>query len=179
MFRTLYSPFDIIERLSWLSEKIVEDYESKNPVFLVVLKGGMFFASSLMQTLPPNFACSMETVVASSYEDSTSRVKDVQVNFQNKSNNWGYGRHIVILDDVADTFNTLHVLMNHHVLAKSQSVKSCVLIDKPIRREINATPDYYAIRHEEDDFLVGYGMGVGEKFRHLNYIGAYDQKFGD
>lgn len=179
MFRTLYSEFVVHERISMLSDKIIEEYKSKNPIFVVVLKGGMFFSSSLMQTLPFNFSCSMETVVASSYENSTSRVKDVQVSFQNKSTVWAVGRHIVILDDVADTFNTLHVLMNHHVFTKAQSVKSCVLIDKPIRREIDATPDYYAIRHEEDDFLVGYGMGVGEKFRHLNYIGAYDQKFGD
>ena len=158
---------------------IADDYVNKTPVFVIVMKGGLFFAAKLLHQFPINFPFSMEIVSASSYEDSTARVKDVQIEFLNKSEDWANGKDVIILDDVADTFHTLYALRNHQIFSKARSVKTCVLIEKPARREIKESPDYFVQLHSGDDFLVGFGMGMGEHYRHLEFIGVPNLKGSD
>lgn len=166
MLEIQYNSRDIWLATDKLSKTIFNIYEYRNPVILTVLKGGMFFTVDLMKMFPAHFKCQLETVTCSSYLESTESTERVDIHIPNKTTNWIKGRHILIVDDLMDTGTTITQLSK--LLAQTAaSVASCVLINKTGRRKISINPEYYAIKHTGDDFLVGYGMGYGEQYRHL------------
>ena len=82
------------------------------------------------------------------------------------------GRHVLILEDIFDTGNSLEFIVNHLKIKEPASLKICTLLDKPERRNpaVQVKCDYtgYEIPNE---FVVGYGLDYDEKYRNLPYIG--------
>ena len=82
------------------------------------------------------------------------------------------GRHVVILEDIFDTGNSLQFTYEHLLSKNPASLKICTLLDKPERRRAGITvrADYtgYVIPNE---FVVGYGLDYAEHYRNLPYIG--------
>ena len=158
----------IQEKVLELARQISEEYAGKNPVFVGVLKGVvMFFGDFVKRVTVP---CQIDFMWISSYEGSTTtgtmRVKkDVASDLK--------GRHVVILEDIFDTGNSLDFTY-HHLLAKEPaSLKICTLLDKPERRNpaVTVKPDYtgFVIPNE---FVVGYGLDFNEYYRNLPFIGV-------
>ena len=81
------------------------------------------------------------------------------------------GRHVIIIEDIIDTGNTLYYLKNILNGRDPASVKLCVLLDKYERREADIKVDYKAF-DIRDEFVVGYGLDYDEKYRNLPYIGV-------
>jgi hypoxanthine phosphoribosyltransferase len=54
------------------------------------------------------------------------------------------------------------------------SVKSCVLLNKPLRRKINITPDYCCFEIP-DLFVVGYGLNYGDYYRNIPYVFNWEE----
>ena len=83
------------------------------------------------------------------------------------------GRHVLILEDIFDTGNSLDFTVKHLLSKDPASVKICTLLDKPERRNPNITlkPDYtgFTIPNE---FVVGYGLDYNEHYRNLPYVGV-------
>ena len=81
------------------------------------------------------------------------------------------GRNVLIVEDILDTGNTLHQLTKMLKERNPASLKVCVLLDKPARREQEIYADYvgYTI---PDAFVVGYGLDYAEEYRNLPYIGV-------
>ena len=75
------------------------------------------------------------------------------------------------VEDILDTGNTLHQLTKMLKERNPASLKVCVLLDKPARREQEIYADYvgYTI---PDAFVVGYGLDYAEEYRNLPYIGV-------
>ncbi len=150
-----------------LAALLSEEYAGKDPVFIGVLKGVfMFFADVIRNVTIP---CEMDFMCISSYGGTTSTGKtdvrkDVSVDLK--------GRHVVILEDIYDTGNSLDFTCRHIMNKQPASLKVCTLLDKPARRKpgITLQPDYvgYVIPNE---FVVGYGLDYNEHFRNLPYIG--------
>lgn len=151
-----------------ISQQIYEKYKDKNPIFLIVLKGGMTFACDLFKYFPFDFKYRIRTVSASSYKSETSPVEKVDIYFVDHPKcDWAKDEYIVIIDDVADTFNTLYEIKNHILLKNAKQIETCVLLEKPFRRELSEIPDYYGLSFVYPGFLVGYGMGYDDLYRHL------------
>lgn len=167
---TVYDTQRISDVIFRISKDIHHDYKTLRPVFLVVLKGGMFFATEVMKHFPQDFAYQLELVQTSSYGDGTLSSGKVDVKFLGKETSWADDKDVLIIDDVADTMHTIMALKNHPKLGYARSVRSMVLIEKPARREYFERPNYFGIQHEENDFLVGCGMGYDDMYRHLPYI---------
>ena len=53
-----------------------------------------------------------------------------------------------------------------------KSICSAVLLDKPGNREVNINADFIGFSIP-DEYVVGYGMGLQDKFRNLDHIAAY------
>ena len=83
------------------------------------------------------------------------------------------GRHVVILEDIFDTGNSLQFTYQHLLEKEPASLKICTLLDKPERRVAGITvkPDYtgFVVPNE---FVVGYGLDFNEHYRNLPYIGV-------
>lgn len=150
-----------------LAEQLSAEYEGKNPIFVGVLKGVvMFFGDIVKQITIP---CQIDFMWISSYSGTTSGgsmtvKRDVSEDIK--------GRHVVILEDIFDTGNSLDFTYQHLMAKEPASLKICTLLDKPDRRNPSITlqPDYtgFVIPNE---FVVGYGLDYNEYYRNLPYVG--------
>ena len=77
---------------------------------------------------------------------------------------------ILIIEDIIDSGNTLSYLCEYLRLKGAHSVRTCTLLDKPERREVEFTPDYCG-QIIPDEFVVGYGLDYAERYRALPYVG--------
>ena len=144
-----------------------QEYADKDPVFVGVLKGVvMFFGDVVKQVTIP---CQIEFMWISSYsgtESSEMCVKrDVSTDLK--------GRHVVILEDIFDTGNSLEFTYKHLLAKEPASLKICTLLDKPERRRpgITVKPDYVGFT-VPNEFVVGYGLDYNEHYRNLPCVGV-------
>ena len=157
----------IQNKVKELAAQLSAEYAGKDPVFVGVLKGVVVFFSDMMKAV--NIPSQIDFMWISSYAGTSSAdmkmVKDVSVNLE--------GRHVVILEDIFDTGNSLEFTYNHLMTKKPASLKICTLLDKPERRRPGVTvkPDYtgFVIPNE---FVVGYGLDYNEHYRNLPYVGV-------
>ncbi len=143
------------------------DYADKKPVFIGVLKGVVPFFGDIMKRI--SIFCQIDFMWISSYDgtNSTGNIlvkKDVETDLR--------GRHVVILEDIFDTGNSLSYVYRHLLEREPASLKICTLLDKPSRRKPGVTlqADYigFVIPNE---FVVGYGLDYNEYYRNLPYLG--------
>ena len=78
---------------------------------------------------------------------------------------------ILVVEDIIDSGKTLSYLTQYLKLKGARSVKTCTLLDKPERREVEFEADYVGAVIP-DEFVVGYGLDYDEKYRNLPYVGV-------
>ena len=165
--RVLLSEEQIRQKVAELGKILSEEYADKDPVFVGVMKGVVvFYADMVRQITVP---CQFEFMWISSYQgaESTGKMivkRDVSVDLK--------GRHVVILEDVFDTGNSLTYTYQHLLSKEPASLKICTLLDKPERRAPGVTlvPDYVGFT-VPNEFVVGYGLDYNEHYRNLPYVG--------
>lgn len=164
-------------RIREMAQELSEEYAGKDPVFVGVLKGVVMFFGDMVKRI--TIPCQIDFMWISSYQGSSSTgkmivKKDVSADIK--------GRHVVILEDIFDTGNSLDYTYKHLMSKEPASLKICTLLDKPDRRNpaITLKPDYtgFVIPNE---FVVGYGLDFNEHYRNLPYVGvlkpeAYENK---
>lgn len=167
MKEILITEEQIQEKVSELAAMLSEEYAGKYPIFVGVLKGVvMFYADVIKRITVP---CQMDFMWVSSYEGDQSRKmvlkRDVSADLA--------GRHVVILEDIFDTGNSLDFTYKHLLSKNPASIKICTLLDKPERRNpaVTLKPDYVGFTIP-NEFVVGYGMDYNEFYRNLPYIGV-------
>ena len=165
--KILLTEEQIKARIAELGKELYEEYKDKNPVVVGVLKGVVIFYADMIRAM--EFPCEMDFMCVSSYHgtQSTGRTqvsKDLAVDI--------YGRHVLILEDIFDTGNSLEFIVGHLKNKGALSLKICTLLDKPDRRKPGVTvkADWtgFTIPNE---FVVGYGLDFNEKYRNLPYVG--------
>ena len=163
----LLTEAQIQARIDELGKILTEEYKDKNPVIVGVLKGVVVFYADMIRKI--NVPCEMDFMWISSYSGTSStgnmQVKrDVTVDIKD--------RHVLILEDIFDTGNSLDYTYRHLMFKQPASLKICTLLDKPERRRpgITLQADYtgFTIPNE---FVVGYGLDYNEHYRNLPYIG--------
>ena len=162
------------EELSQITDKLAKqlnrDYSGRNPLFVALLKGSVFFFADLVKKIDIN--CELEFVRAGSYK-GTSTTGKVNIDKSNYDN--FVGRDIVIIEDIVDTGITLTNVIVKFLKEGAKSIKVCTLLDKPSRRQVELVPDYCG-KVIPDLFVVGYGLDFNEKYRNLPYIGYLKQE---
>ena len=162
----LLSEEQIQEKVRELAAQLSEEYADKDPVFVGVLKGVVIFFGDMIKRI--DIPCQIDFMWISSYAGTTSGTmtvkRDVSCDLK--------GRHVVILEDIFDTGNSLEFTYNHLLSKEPASLKICTLLDKPERRNpaVTVKPDYtgFVIPNE---FVVGYGLDFNEHYRNLPYVG--------
>ena len=155
-------------KIQELATVLTREYAGKNPVFVGVMKGVVMFFADIVRAI--DTPCQIDFMWISSYgsgTDSSGKMdvkRDVSADLE--------GRHVVILEDIFDTGNSLNFTYHHLLTKKPASLKICTLLDKPERRNPDVTlrADYvgFVIPNE---FVVGYGLDYDEYYRNLPYIG--------
>jgi hypoxanthine phosphoribosyltransferase len=166
--RTLLSASQIHDRVGSLAAEIHRDHPYG--VHLVcVLKGAFVFLSDLVRALPGD--CSLDFMAVSSYGASTE--SSGQVRLLKDLDSSLDGRDVVIVEDIVDTGLTLTYLQEILVARAPRNLRTACLLSKPSRRKVDVKIDYigFAI---EDEFVVGYGLDFGERYRNLPYIGVLE-----
>lgn len=164
--KILISKEKIAEIIENLGEKITKEYEDKNPLILCVLKGAAPFATDLFRAI--DTAAEMDFVQISSYGTGTTsgalKIKrDADASIE--------GRHVIVVDDILDTGNTLNYFCGYLRSQNPASVALCVMLDKKERRTADIEADYVGAV-VPDEFIVGYGLDYAEKYRNLPYVGV-------
>lgn len=158
----LISRQEIKRTIAKLAKQIRKDYEGKNPVIISVLKGSAIFFADLIREL--NMPLQIEFVQVSSYGsgmESSGKIKVVQPLRTSIKD-----RHVLVIEDIVDTGNTLSYLLKYLARKKPASVKLCALTDKPSRRKVPVKIDYLGFT-VPDKFIVGYGIDFNEEYRYL------------
>lgn len=159
----------IREKVKQLGEIISHDYKDKNLLIVGILKGCVVFLSDLIREITVPLTVDFMTV--SSYKNSTSSCGNAEI-ISDLSRDIE-GLDVLIVEDIIDSGITLSELIPILKKRNPASVKLCVLLDKPERRETVINADYVGFEIE-NKFIVGYGLDYAEKYRNLKYIGIYN-----
>ena len=164
----LISEKDIDARVDELAAQISSDYADKGEIVLIgVLKGAFIFLADLSRrlTIPRH----IEFIAVSSYQHgnvpsgAVRLVMDVRASIA--------GRHVLVVEDIVDTGNTLHYLIDMLKSRNPASIRTCALLHKEHKTEVDVDVDYlgFAIG---DEWVVGYGLDFAEQDRTLPFIGV-------
>lgn len=168
MKEILLTQEQIQAKVKELAKKISEDYAGKDPIFVGVLKGVVIFFADMVRNI--DIPCQIDFMWISSY--GSGSVSSGKMDVKRDVSADLKGRHVVILEDIYDTGNSLDFTYKHLLSKEPASLKICTLLDKPERRNPNITlkPDYvgFVIPNE---FVVGYGLDYDEHYRNLPYVG--------
>ena len=166
--RVLITEEQLKARIRELGEELTREYADKDPIVVGVLKGVVVFYADMVREL--KVPCQMDFMWISSYAGTSTTGnmivrKDVSADIK--------GRHVLILEDIFDTGNSLDFVVDHLQSKEPASLKICTLLDKPERRKAGITLrcDWtgFVIPNE---FVVGYGLDFNEHYRNLPYVGV-------
>ena len=167
--KTLFSREKIDIRVKELGKEISEGYKDKNLIVVSLLRGSFIFAADLVRELSVPVEIDFITTASYGNDEISSGlvqiVQDLRTNIE--------GKDILIVDDIMDSGHTLKRVIEHIEQKNPNSVKVCVMLDKPSRRQVELSPDYtgFAI---PDVFIVGYGLNYGDHYRNVPYIFTFD-----
>ena len=160
-------------RIAELGKELTADYAGKDPIIVGVLKGVVVFYADMIREIKTH--CEMDFMWISSYAGTNSTGKmEVKRDIASDIK----GRHVLILEDIYDTGNSLDFTYRHLMSREPASLKICTLLDKPERRRpgITLKPDYVGFTIP-NAFVVGYGLDYDEKYRNLPYVGVLKPEY--
>ena len=163
----LFSEEKIRRRAMELGARITSDYAGKAPLLIGVLKGCFIFLADLARYI--ELDCEIRFLSVSSY--GFSSVTSGKVKMNKDLDFIIEGRDVIIIEDILDSGVTLAALRDFISSLAPSSLKICVLLDKPERRQMPITIDYPGFECP-DEFVVGYGLDYAEHYRNLPFIAA-------
>jgi hypoxanthine phosphoribosyltransferase len=157
----------IQRRVSELGEQISRDYQGQDLLLLCILKGGVVFLTDLMRCISVPHA--IEFMAVSSYGAATESTGVVRIVMD--MNTPIQDRDLLIVEDIVDTGYTLAYIKNMLQTRGPRSIRVCALLNKPERRRVDVTLDYVGF-DIPNEFVIGYGLDYGERYRNLRYVGV-------
>ncbi|MBE7077872.1 MAG: hypoxanthine phosphoribosyltransferase [Clostridiales bacterium] len=164
--RILISADQIAARIKEVAAVLDKDYAGKTPIAICILKGSVVFFGDLIRAMET--PVELEFMKVSSYGAGTVSSGKLSVSLDILSNI--QNRDVLIVEDIVDSGNTMYALKRMLEGRSPASVRIISLLDKPSRRTADITPDYTCFEIE-DEFVIGYGLDYGEKYRDLPYVG--------
>ena len=165
--RVLISEEDIAKRVAELAAQISRDYAAVSDLVLVgVLKGAFIFLADLARRL--TIPRTVEFIALSSYGAEAQASGEVRLVMDLRSSI--AGKHVLVVEDIVDTGQTLAYLMRLLAARGPASLEACAMVRKPNRIQVAVKLAYLGF-DIPDRWVVGYGLDQGERNRTLPYIG--------
>jgi len=164
----------IRRRVGRLGRRISKDYALVENLYLVgVLRGSFIFLADLSRVL--TIPRTVDFLAMASYETDVAQkgparlITDLRTDIA--------GKHVLVVEDIVDTGDTLECLMSLLASRGPASLKCCALLGKPARRKAEARIDYLGFEIP-DVWVIGYGLDDKERHRSLPYIGIRSGEAG-
>ena len=169
--RVLIDADTIQRRVTELANQINNDYANiTEPLILVgVLKGSFIYLADLCRKLTVPHV--VDFIAVSSYGKGSETTGNVRLLMDTRENMENH--HVLIVEDIIDSGNTLHEAIPLIEAKGPNSVQICTLLNKASRREVDV-PIRYCGFDIEDKFVYGYGLDLDDYFRNLPFIGVVD-----
>lgn len=169
--KILVSHDEITEAAKKLGSQLTKDYTGKNPILIGILKGSIPFMAELVKHIDTHIE--MDFMMVSSYHGGTA--SSGVINIKQDVTQDIKGRHVLFVEDIIDTGQTLKNLRDMFIEREASSVKIATLLDKPEGRVVEIEADYtcFTIPNE---FVVGYGLDYKENYRNLPYVGVLKEE---
>ena len=132
-----------------------------------ILTGSLIFLADLVRRIDRPLQIGL--IQASSYRGPVTRPGELVIHDELLTAI--AGRHVLLLDDILDTGQTISRLVGHVQARGAASVKTCVLLRKVGRQTVPFEPDFCGFQIP-DEFVIGYGLDFNDDYRHLPYIGV-------
>lgn len=162
---TLLTEAQIRDQIADLARRIREDF-GDGPILLVgILKGSFLFLADLARAIGGEVE--IDFAQTSSYGNGKSSHgivqirKDLDINIE--------GKHVLIVEDIVDTGATLDHLRELWSTRRPATLKVCALLTKRDARKLEAPVEYVGFEIP-NEFVVGYGLDHGERYRNLPYV---------
>ncbi len=163
----VFSEEELAEAVRRLAAEIARDHAGASIHLIGVLKGALFFIADLARALSTLADVRIDTIAVSSYGNRNRSSGEVRL--LKDTTESVEGKYVVIVEDIVDNGLTLDYLQSLLRSRKPASLRTCVLLNKPFRRQITVPLDYVGLACP-DTFVVGYGLDYQEKYRNLPYV---------
>jgi hypoxanthine phosphoribosyltransferase len=156
-------------RIDELGAQLTADYTGRTPLLVCVLKGSYVFVADLARAI--DLPVELDFIAVSSYGSSTRTsgvvrlVKDLDSDIA--------GRDVVLIEDIVDSGLTLRYLRRNLEARNPASLSVCTLIARKSADIESMDVGYVGFTIEDEDWLVGYGLDVGQRYRNLGYLAKY------
>jgi hypoxanthine phosphoribosyltransferase len=159
-------------RVAELGQAINTTYtDDDQPLLVCVLKGAFMFLADLVRHLEMRHE--VDFMEISSYGAGTVSSGVVRILLDLGQNI--AGRHVLIVEDIVDSGNTLDYVTRNLQTRGPASLRVCTLLSKPSRREIDVPLDFVGFE-VPDEFVIGYGLDFAEEYRNLPFIGVLKEE---
>lgn len=159
-------------KLREIGEAISRDYDGLEPLLVAVLRGGAMVMADLLRAI--SIPVVVDFIAVSSYGPASRAtgavrfLKDIEIPVE--------GRHVILVEDMLDTGLTLNYILRVLRSRRPASLEVAALFDKPARRLANIHPRYRGFELP-DEFVVGYGLDLDERFRNLPFLCVLKPEF--
>jgi hypoxanthine phosphoribosyltransferase len=151
---------ELTRRVGELGAEIARDFESRDLLLVVPLKGSVVFAADLSRCIRiPHALDFVELEPYGRGERGIRLLKDLDTRVA--------GRDVLVVEDVVDTGLTLHYLCRTLALRRPASLTVVTLLDRPYRRLVDDLPVRYVGFTVPDELFVGYGFDLEQRYRNL------------
>ena len=167
--KVLISAEQIRQRVDEIAAEVNRDFAGKPFTVVGILTGSLVLLADLIRRIEHPHKIGL--IRASSYRGNTTTAGTLVINdglLPDIS-----GRHLLLMDDILDTGQTITRLVDHMNERGAASVKTCVLLRKVGRQTIPFEPTYTGF-NIPNEFVIGYGLDYNDDYRHLPYIGVYE-----
>jgi hypoxanthine phosphoribosyltransferase len=167
--KVILSADEINTRVQEIAVEINQNYEGsvREVILITLLDGAIVFTADLIRHL--SVPIRLDCIRVSSYGNSTNPETAPRILGSLKSD--VQDKHVLLVDDILDTGNTMKKVVNEVSAQKPASLRTCVFLDKPERRQNNFQADWSGF-NIPDEFVVGYGLDYAGRYRELPYLGT-------
>lgn len=166
ILKVLVTEEELKARIQEMGDELYDRFQGKDPLFLSVLKGSFVFMADLVRAC--QLKSDVEFIAVSSYENATTSSGRVKINHDIQQDITG--RHLIIVEDILDSGNTLAFLKDYFLTKGAASITIVTLLDKPSRRQKPIVADLAGFE-VPDEFVVGFGLDYCQQYRNMPYIG--------
>ena len=164
--RIIITEEQIKKKIEKVGKQISDSYDGRPFLLVSILKGSFVFLADLCRAI--TVPCEIGFMCAKSYYSGTVSTGKVEITMDLDRDISDY--HVIIVEDIIDSGNTLSFISKYLAAKHAGSVKICTLLNKPSRRQTDIPVDYIGV-DIPDEFVVGYGLDFAEYYRNLPYIG--------
>ena len=168
MLRCVYSEKQIQKRVRELAKQIDRDYQGRTLHVVGILEDSFIFVADLVRALTIPVICHFMKAEIHDTSEGPTALREIIYTPKLEATGWD----VLLVDGILQSGLTLNYLYLYLLGQNPNSLRTASLIEKSNERKVDVSTDYVGFSSKEK-FLVGYGLGYGEKYRNLPCVARF------